>query len=39
VKYNIRVLYYENGSWSTMQLQWTPPGQALAIIPTANLFP
>ncbi len=37
--YDVRLEYYDNVGDSICVLQWTPPGGALATIPTQRLFP
>jgi len=39
VKYTITLEYYEKAGQAQAKLQWTPPGQALAVIPQSRLFP
>jgi PA14 domain/K319L-like, PKD domain len=38
VKYTITLEYYERTGQATAKLQWTPPGQALQVIPQSRLF-
>ena len=39
MKHTLRVPFYQGGGGYTMQLLWTPPGQASQIIPAFVLFP
>ena len=38
-KYDIRVDYYDNTGDASVQLSWTTPGAAKAVVPTSALYP
>jgi hypothetical protein len=38
-RYDIRMDYYDHGSFATARLQWSYPGQAQAAIPSTQLYP
>jgi len=39
VRYPITMEYFEKSGWGVSRLFWTPPGQTMAVIPQARLFP
>ena len=39
VSYDIRVEYYDHTGPAVARLLWTPPGQALGVVPQGSLFP